>query len=172
MIFELSIDESWSDFLQLSKLENQELGGGICYKMVQDVTRWCKIVQDGEIWWNMVEYGARWCKMMTRGVVPVQRRVRAAAYPPLPPPPRLLLAHNQILRLWESARAAPESERIGRTEAIKTKTTKTTKTKTTKNTKTKTITITVETIKIIMIARKRGNYKYKRKMFKPPPPSI
>ena len=99
MIFELSIDESWSDFLQLSKLENQELGGGICYKMVQDVARWCKMVQDGEIWWNMVEYGARWCKMMTRGVVPVQRRVRAAAYPPLPPPPRLLLAHNQILRL-------------------------------------------------------------------------
>ena len=109
MIFELSIDESWSDFLQLSKLENQELGGGICYKMVQYVARWCKMVQDGEIWWNMVEYGARWCKMvqdggvwckmMTRGVVPVQRRVRAAAYPPLPPPSRLLLAHNQILRL-------------------------------------------------------------------------
>ena len=50
MIFELSIDESWSDFLQLSNLENQELGGGICYKMVQDGARWCKMMQDGEIW--------------------------------------------------------------------------------------------------------------------------
>ena len=109
MIFELSIDESWSDFLQFSKLENQELGGGICYKMVQDVARWCKKVKYGGIWCKMVQDGARWCKMvqdggiwckmMTRGVVPVQRRVRAAAYPPLPPPPRLLLAHNQILRL-------------------------------------------------------------------------
>ena len=48
MIFELSIDESWSDFLQLSKLENQEPGGGICYKMVQDVARWCKMVQDDD----------------------------------------------------------------------------------------------------------------------------
>ena len=67
MIFELSIDESWSDFLQLSKLENQEPGGGICYKMVQDVARWCKMVQDGEIWWNMVEYGGIWCKMVQDG---------------------------------------------------------------------------------------------------------
>ena len=50
MIFELSIDESWSDFLQPSNLENHELGGGICYKMVQDVARWCKMVQDGARW--------------------------------------------------------------------------------------------------------------------------
>ena len=93
MIFELSIDESWSDFLQLSKLENQELGGGICYKMVQDVARWCKMVQDGEIWWNMVQDDDERCGAgateSTSGGISAIATSSAPSTRPQPDPPSL-----------------------------------------------------------------------------------